>query len=91
MQMVYYSRARTFAEIQPNIESLGADAFALTAFLREHGVTALPRLNAAPRLPLRLTARQQERIARFYVGDFALLAQLAAAREQAAPAGIAAE
>lgn len=90
-QSWFVTDLETGAVLVKRLFQLGVDAFALTDFLRGHGVTRLPRLNAAPRLPLKLTARQRDRVRRFYAMDFALMAQLAAARGQAPLAGIAAE
>jgi hypothetical protein len=48
----------------------------LAFFLRQHGVTALPRLNAPSRVPLSLSPRQKSRIEKLYLGDFELVAAL---------------
>lgn len=81
-QAWFVTDLQTGAVLVKRLFQLGPDAMALAAFLQGHGVPSLPHLNAAPRLPLRLTPRQHDRVRRLYADDFALLAGLAAARRQ---------
>jgi hypothetical protein len=83
-QAWFVTDLQTNAVLVKRLFQLGPDSMALAAFLQRHGVTSLPHLNAAPRLPLSLTPRQQDRIRRLYAADFALLAGLAGARQREA-------
>ena len=58
----------------------GEDQLPLAAFLRSHGVNALPWLNRAERTGLYLTRRQLGRIEALYAQDFALIEQVRASR-----------
>jgi hypothetical protein len=55
---------------------LDEDTAALAAFLRRHGVEALPRLNPSERIALLLTRRQKSRIEALYARDFELVENL---------------
>jgi hypothetical protein len=68
----------------------GQDVRALGAYLTRRGGGALPWLNRAQRLPLRLTAQQRQRIAAYYADDLALIARVQDGRNSAT-SGIAAE
>jgi hypothetical protein len=84
-QAWFVTDLRTGAVLVKRLFQLVPDMIELLAFLQRHGVASLPRLNASERLPLHLTDRQYDRIRCLYAQDFALIADLAAARaDQAA-------
>jgi hypothetical protein len=63
---------------------LNQDKARLALFLKQHGVTALPRLNASGRVPLCLSPRQKSRIEKLYLRDFELVEGLRDARAREA-------
>lgn len=70
----------------------GEDDGRLAAWLAQHGVGELPRLNRAERTALLFTPRQRRRIRRLYAGDFALIESVRRRRHAAESAwAIAAE
>jgi hypothetical protein len=75
-QSWFVSDLDTGAPLVRRLFLLDQDKGRLAFFLRQHGVTALPRLNASSRVPLSLSPRQKFRIEKPYLGDFELVAAL---------------
>jgi len=75
-QAWFVTDPKTGAVLVKDLFVLGEDSAALAAYLSPHGVERLPWLNAAPRAPLSLSARQRRRIERLYADDFFLIESL---------------
>ena len=75
---------KTGAPLVKNLFLYREDDAALAAYLARHGIGALPWLNRSARAHLMLTERQRRRVERLYAEDFALIAQVRAARARPA-------